>query len=81
VGALILASLTEGFNVLNLGANYQYLVQGTVIIAAAAVYTVAGRRRRAATTAPEPPPGPAQPDPTHPDGEISGARAADEPVS
>jgi D-xylose transport system permease protein len=76
VGALILASLTEGFNVLNLGANYQYLVQGTVIIAAAAVYTVAGRRRRAATTAPEPPPGPAQPD-----GEISGAQAADEPVS
>ena len=56
VGALILAGLTTGFNVLNLGANYQYLVQGMVIIAAAAVYTVAGRRRRAATTAPEPVP-------------------------
>ena len=52
VGVLILASLTEGFNVLNLGANYQYLVQGVVIIAAAAVYTVAGRQRRAAATAP-----------------------------
>jgi D-xylose transport system permease protein len=75
VGALILASLTEGFNVLNLGANYQYLVQGTVIIAAAAVYTVAGQRRRTATTAPETRAGPAQPD-----AEISGARAADEPV-
>ena len=75
VGALILASLTEGFNVLNLGANYQYLVQGTVIIAAAAVYTVAGRRRRAATTAPEAPPGSARPG-----GEISAPEAADEPV-
>src|SRR5262249_25481611 len=50
VGTLILASLTEGFNVLNLGANYQYLVQGVVIIAAAAVYTVAGRRRHATIT-------------------------------
>jgi ribose transport system permease protein len=54
VGVLILSSLTEGFNVLNLGANYQYLVQGIVIIAAAGVYTVAGRRRRVASTAPEP---------------------------
>lgn len=35
---------------LNLGANYEYLVQGVVIITAAAVYTVAGRRRRAAET-------------------------------
>jgi D-xylose transport system permease protein len=55
IGALILASLGDGFNVLNLGANYQYLVQGAVIIAAAAVYTVAGRRRSAATAAEEPP--------------------------
>jgi len=53
VGVLILSSLTEGFNVLNLGANAQYLVQGIVIIAAAAVYTVAGRRRRVAGTAPD----------------------------
>jgi D-xylose transport system permease protein len=53
VGALILASLSDGFNVLNLGANYQYLVQGVVIIAAAAVYTVAGQRRRAVVTAPD----------------------------
>ena len=46
VGTLILASLTVGFNVLNVGSNYQYLVQGAVIIAAAAVYTVASRNRR-----------------------------------
>ncbi|HWG02113.1 MAG TPA: ABC transporter permease [Trebonia sp.] len=58
VGALILASLTEGFNVLNLGANYQYLVQGVVIIAAAAVYTVAGQRRRATVTSGGQPPAP-----------------------
>ncbi|MCW2935070.1 MAG: transporter permease [Actinomycetia bacterium] len=75
VGVLILASLTEGFNILNLGANYQYLVQGIVIIAAAAVYTVAGQRRRAATTAPEP-----SPDQTQSDGELPAAKAADEQV-
>lgn len=45
IGTLILSSLTVGFNILNLGSNWQYLVQGAVIIAAAAVYTVAGRRR------------------------------------
>jgi D-xylose transport system permease protein len=76
VGVLILASLTEGFNVLNLGANYQPVVQGVVIIAAAAVYTVAGKRRRAASTAPE-----AQAGQTEPGGELSEASAADEPVS
>jgi D-xylose transport system permease protein len=75
VGVLILASLTEGFNVLNLGANYQYLVQGIVIIAAAAVYTVAGRRRRATTTAPEAPPGQ-----TRADGGFPAAEAQDERV-
>jgi D-xylose transport system permease protein len=75
VGVLILASLTEGFNVLNLGANYQYLVQGIVIIAAAAVYTVAGQRRRAATTAPEP-----SRSQTQPDGEFPAAKATDEQV-
>ena len=53
VGALILVSLTVGFGLVNLGTNYQYLVQGVVIIAAASVYTVAGRRRRTVTTAPE----------------------------
>ncbi len=53
-GALVLYTLTNGFNVLNLGANYQGLIEGTVLIAAAAIYTVGGRRRvssrRAATS-------------------------------
>ena len=38
-GALILTTLTNGFNILNLGARYQSLVVGLVIIAAAAIYT------------------------------------------
>lgn len=54
VGTLILASLTVGFNILNIGSSFQYLVQGVVIIAAAAVYTVASRnRRRAQNTFPD----------------------------
>ena len=44
-GALVLYTLTNGFNVLNLGANYQGLIEGTVLIAAAAIYTVGGRWR------------------------------------
>ncbi len=44
-GALVLYTLTNGFNVLNLGANYQGLIEGTVLIAAAALYTLGGRRR------------------------------------
>lgn len=44
-GALILFSLGNAFNVLNLGATYQGLIEGSVIIIAAAVYTVASRSR------------------------------------
>lgn len=44
VGALILFTLTNGFNVLNLGANYQGLIEGLVVIGAAAIYTVGSRR-------------------------------------
>lgn len=44
VGALILFTLANGFNILNLGSTYQGLVQGIVIIVAAAVYTVASRK-------------------------------------
>lgn len=44
-GALVLYTLTNGFNILNLGANYQGLIEGTVLIGAAAIYTVGGRNR------------------------------------
>lgn len=47
VGALLLFTLTNGFNILNLGANYQGLIEGVVVVAAAAIYTVgAGRARK-----------------------------------
>jgi ribose/xylose/arabinose/galactoside ABC-type transport system permease subunit len=46
VGTLLLFTLTNGFNVLNLGASYQGLIEGVVVIAAAAIYTVGGERRR-----------------------------------
>jgi ribose/xylose/arabinose/galactoside ABC-type transport system permease subunit len=39
IGALILTTLTNGFNILNLGATYQSFVVGLVIIGAAAIYT------------------------------------------
>ncbi|MFM0487665.1 ABC transporter permease [Paraburkholderia graminis] len=44
-GTLLLVTLANGFNILNLGANYQGLIEGTVIIIAAAIYTVGGSRR------------------------------------
>jgi D-xylose transport system permease protein len=46
VGALLLFTLTNGFNVLNLGANYQGLIEGVVLVAAAAIYTAGGDRVR-----------------------------------
>jgi len=55
IGTLILVTLADGFGVTNLSANYQYLVQGGVIIAAASIYTVAGKQRfskRKAVTSP-----------------------------
>lgn len=45
-GALLLFTLTNGFNILNLGANYQGVIEGTVVVTAAAIYTVGGSRRR-----------------------------------
>jgi D-xylose transport system permease protein len=48
-GALLLFTLTNGFNILNLGANYQGVLEGTVVVAAAAIYTVGGPRRRKKT--------------------------------
>lgn len=44
-GALLLFTLTNGFNILNLGANYQGVLEGSVVVAAAAIYTVGGSRR------------------------------------
>ena len=57
VGALLLFTLTNGFNILNLGANYQGLIEGIVVIVAAAIYTVGGKRaaRRARQPASAPP--------------------------
>ncbi|MDR1852956.1 MAG: ABC transporter permease [Propionibacteriaceae bacterium] len=46
LGALILFTLSNGFNILNLGSNYQYFIQGIVLVAAATVYTVAGRQKK-----------------------------------
>jgi D-xylose transport system permease protein len=43
-GALLLFTLTNGFNIMNLGTNYQGLVEGVVVVAAAAIYTVGGSR-------------------------------------
>jgi len=46
-GALILFTLSNGFNVLNIGSNYQNVVQGGVLVAAAALYTARSTRGRA----------------------------------
>jgi D-xylose transport system permease protein len=51
LGTVILFTLSNGFNMLNLGSNYQYVVQGVVLIAASAVYTVASRSRNRRTLA------------------------------
>jgi D-xylose transport system permease protein len=45
-GALLLFTLTNGFNILNLGANYQGVIEGTVVVTAAAIYTVGRNRQR-----------------------------------
>jgi D-xylose transport system permease protein len=64
VGALILVTLANGFNILNLGANYQGMIEGVVLIIAAGMYTVALRRQqrtRIRTTEPTPDQGDAAP--------------------
>jgi D-xylose transport system permease protein len=55
VGVAILTVLANGFSVLNIGANYQYVVQGVVIVAAAAVFASGMRRRKRAVAAAVPP--------------------------
>ncbi|MFN8682395.1 ABC transporter permease [Paracoccus sp. P2] len=49
-GALLLYSLTNGFNILNLGANYQGLIEGIVVVVAAAIYTVGGKGGKSKTS-------------------------------
>lgn len=44
-GALLLFTLTNGFNIANLGANYQSFVEGIVVVGAAAIYSVGGGAR------------------------------------
>lgn len=51
-GALMLFTLTNGFNILNLGANWQGLIEGVVLVAAAAIYTLGGRRAAPRKAAP-----------------------------
>lgn len=46
VGALILVTLKNGFNILNLGANWQGLIEGIVLIVAAGMYTVSLRHQQ-----------------------------------
>ncbi len=48
-GALLLYSLTNGFNILNLGANWQGLIEGVVVVTAAAIYTVGGSKTKSRT--------------------------------
>ena len=46
VGTLILFTLSNGFNVLNIGSNYQNVVQGSVLVAAASLYTATSAKER-----------------------------------
>lgn len=46
IGTLILFTLSDGFNVLNIGSNYQNVVQGGVLVAAASLYTATSARDR-----------------------------------
>lgn len=49
-GALLLYTLTNGFNILNLGANYQGLIEGIVVVTAAAIYTVGNKSNKSKTS-------------------------------
>jgi D-xylose transport system permease protein len=45
----LLFTLTNGFNILNLGANWQGLIEGIVVVVAAAIYTVGGNKAKSRT--------------------------------
>ena len=49
-GALLLYTLTNGFNILNLGANWQGLIEGIVVVTAAAIYTVGNNKGKTKTS-------------------------------
>lgn len=44
IGALVMASLTSGMNLMSIGISYQYMVRG-VVLAAAVIFDVATRNR------------------------------------
>ena len=48
-GALLLYTLTNGFNIMNLGAHWQGLIEGIVVVAAAAIYTVGNKKLKSKT--------------------------------
>ena len=48
-GALLLYTLTNGFNIMNLGAHWQGLIEGIVVVAAAAIYTVGNKKSKSKT--------------------------------
>ncbi|MBE1532030.1 ABC transporter permease [Actinomadura algeriensis] len=80
VGALILITLRNGFNILNLGANWQGLVEGVVLIVAAGVYTISLRRgqtRRIREAESPAPPGDGPESPPPPEKPAVSAGAAD----
>ncbi|MFC5253321.1 ABC transporter permease [Streptomyces nigrescens] len=60
VGALILVTLANGFNILNLGANFQGLIEGIVLITAAGMYTIALRRQQSSRIGSHEEPAPAE---------------------
>jgi putative multiple sugar transport system permease protein len=45
IGALVMASLTSGMNLMGVGISYQYIIRGAVL-AAAVIFDVATRKRR-----------------------------------
>ncbi|MGO8396446.1 ABC transporter permease, partial [Rhizobium ruizarguesonis] len=48
-GALLLFSLTNGFNILNLGANFHGLIECVVAVATTEIYTVGGNKSKSKT--------------------------------
>jgi len=45
IGALVMASLTSGMNLLNVGASYQYMIRGAILILAV-IFDVQTRNKK-----------------------------------